>query len=202
VSMNRAIRSAGRNEHPHAAALVAASAAVDAVAAGILLLDTPLPPSLEALAAVVSHATAVLLLLGLARARPGRRWLIIAPVLAIPCLGAAVAAATLVTRGRGTIAMERRRIARRRTALTMGAIQDIGGALSPCDALESGDEQQRRAALSALSGRGDDPEALALLRRAAAGNDPDLALSAALVLDGISERAERRVGRRASGGRT
>jgi len=60
--------------------------------------------------------------------------------------------------------------------------------------LDCGDEDQRRAALWALSRR-EDPEAIALLRRAASGCDPDLALSAALVLDEISERAEHRVER-------
>jgi HEAT repeat protein len=60
--------------------------------------------------------------------------------------------------------------------------------------LDGGDEEQRRAALWALSRRGD-PEAIALLRRAAAGRDPDLALSAALVLDEVGERAERHLDR-------
>jgi hypothetical protein len=43
--------------------------------------------------------------------------------------------------------------------------------------------------------RRDDPEAIVLLRRAASGRDHDLALSAALVLDEIGERAEQRVER-------
>jgi len=76
----------------------------------------------------------------------------------------------------------------------MAAMQRLGTALSPCDALDRGDEEQRRAALSALSRR-EDPEAIALLRRTAAGRDPDLALPAALVLDEIGERAERHVNR-------
>ena len=70
----------------------------------------------------------------------------------------------------------------------------LAGALSPCDALACGDVDERRSALSAL-GRREDPEAIALLRRAAAGPDPDLAMSAALVLDEIGERAERRAER-------
>ena len=76
----------------------------------------------------------------------------------------------------------------------MASVQRLGTALSPCDALDCGDEEQRRAALSALSRR-EDSEAIALLRRTAAGRDPDLALPAALVLDEIGERAERRVNR-------
>ena len=173
------------------AALLAASVAIDAVAAGILLFGTSLPQPLEGLSVVVSHGTAALLLSGLARARPSRRWLGVAAVVAVPLAGAAVAAAILVTRGRGPTAMARPRRARRRPALALTAVRRLGGALSPCEALLCGDEDQRRAALSALSRR-EDPEAIALLRRAAASPDPDLALSAALVLDEIGERAERR----------
>src|SRR6185436_15014643 len=106
---------------------------------------------------------------------------------AVPFVGAAVATAMFVTRGRGSIAMERRRKARRQTPLTMAAIQRLWGALSLCDALDGDDEEQRRDALWALSRRRD-PEAIALLRRVAAGRDPDLALSAALVMEEIGER--------------
>jgi len=183
-----------REARPHWAAPLVACAAVDAVAAGILLLGTPLPQSLEGLAAAVVHGTAVLLLSGSARARPSRRWLCIASVLAVPFAGAAVATAILVTRGRGSTARARRRRARRRPAHTMAAMRRLERALSPCDALESGDEEQRRAALATLSRRGG-PDAIALLRRAAAGRDPDLALSAALTLDEIAARAEREVDR-------
>ena len=192
--MLRALAPSDREERPYLVALVAACAAIDAVAAGMLLLGTTLPPLLEGLAAAVSHGTVVLLLNGLAGARPSRRWLCVAAVLAVPCVGAAVAAAVLCTNGRGSAAMARRRKARRRPSLTMAEMQRLGEALSPCDALGCGDEAQRRAALSALSRRSD-PEAIALLLRTAAGRDPDLALSAALVLDEISEHAERQVGR-------
>jgi hypothetical protein len=190
----RVIASADRDHHRLGASRFVASAAVDAVAAGILLLGTPFAPGLDALAAAVSHATAVLLLSGLARARPGRRCLCVAAVLAVPCAGVAVAAATWVTRGRGSAARERRRRKRRRPALTRTALRRLGDALSPCDALLCGDEEQRRAALSTLLRRGD-PEAMGLLRRTAAGHDPELALSAALVLDEIGERAERQASR-------
>lgn len=168
----------------------AAVAAVDAVAAGTLLQGTPFPPLLGGTAALVSHGIAALLLFSLARGRPSRRWLCVAAVLAVPCVGAAVATATVVTKGRRATAIRRRERARRRPAFTAAAMRRLGDALSPCDALECGDEEQRRAALSTLSRRGD-REAIALLRRAAAGRDPDLALSAALALDEIGERAER-----------
>jgi len=185
---------ADREGRLHDPALLVACAAIDTVAAGILLLGTPLPPSLEGLAAAATHGMAVLLLSSLARGRPSRRWLGVAAVLAVPLIGAAVVTAILFTRGRGSAAMERRRKARERPALTTAAMQRLAGGLSPCDALDCGDEEQRRTALAALSRRGD-PEAIALLRRAARGRDPDLALSAALVLDEIGERAERQVDR-------
>ena len=183
-----------------ACALIVACAAADAVAAALLLLDTPLPSSLVGPTAVVCHATAILLTLGLARARPSRRWLFVAPVLAIPLVGAAVAAASFFTRGRGTIEMRRRRKARRSTTPTVAAIERLVDELSPSDALDCGDEEHRRAALSALARR-QDPDAIATLRRATAGCDPEVALSAALILDQVGERTERQMDGRASGGR-
>ena len=192
----RAIAPLDRMDQRRVPALLAACAALDAMAAGILLVGTPLSPWLEGVAAAVSHGTALLFLSGLACARPSRRWLCLGAVLAVPLVGVAVATASLVAGGRGSTAPGRRTRARRRPALTMAAIQRLGGALSPCDALECGDAEQRRAALVALSRRGD-PEAIALLRRAAAGDDADLALSAALSLDEIGERAEHEVDERA-----
>ena len=192
--MIRAMAPSDRGDRPCAAALLVACAAIDAVAAGLMLLGTPLPPSVQGLAVAVLHGAAVLLLSRVSRARPSRRWLCVTAVLAVPFVGAAVAAAILFTRGRGSAALGRRSRARRRPALTMAEMQRLGDALSPCDALGCGDEERRRAALSALSRRRD-PEAIAVLRWAAAGRDPDLALSAALVLDEIGERAERQVDR-------
>lgn len=179
---------------PRGGALLIAGTVVDAVAAGMLLLGTPLPASLEGLVVALFHGTAVLLVCGLPRARPSRRWLCVTAVMAVPFIGAAVAAALSFTRGHGSIASGHRRRARRQPTLTIAALQRLEGALSPCDALDGGDEEGRRNALSALSRRGDS-EAIALLRRAAAGRDPDLALSAALVLDEIGERSERQFDR-------
>ena len=193
-AMIRVVVRSDRVSRPHWAALVVPSAAADALAAGTLLLGTPLPP-LESLGLAVLHGTAVLLLWEeLACVPPSRRFLCVAALLAVPFVGAAVALATLVTRGRDSAALGLGRRARRRGALTAAAIQRFADALSPLDALECGNEEERRAALYRLSRRRD-PEAIALLRRAAAGRDPNLALSAALVLDEIGERAEREAGR-------
>lgn len=194
-----AVATPDRQGFAWACALIVACAAADAVAAAVLLLDTSLPSSLLGPTAVAGHATAVLLTLGLARARPSRRWLFVAPVLAIPLVGVAVAAASCFTRGRGTIEMRRRQKARRSTTPTVAAIQRLVDALSPSDALDCGDEEHRRAALSALARR-QDPDAIATLRRATAGGDPEVALSAALILDEVGKRTERRMDRQMSGG--
>ena len=177
------------------AALALACVAVDAVATWILLAGSPLQPPLGGFVAAASHGTAVLLLSRLDRGRPSRRWLGVAAMLAVPCVGAAVAAAVLVTKGRGSVVMERRREVPPRPISLRPAIRRLARAPSLCDALYRGGAEDRRAALSTLSRRSD-PVAIALLRWAAGSPDPDLALSAALVLDEISERAERRAARR------
>jgi len=192
----RALVRPDRVRHTDRIALVCACVVVDAVAAvaAILLLTTPLPSARDILVALALHGIAILPLSGLARERPSRRWLCVTAMLAVPCVGVAVAAAALLTRGRGTVATQRHRAAARRAELTPAAIRRLGNALSPCDALDSGDDEQRRAALMGLARR-DDPEAIVLLRRATSGHDHDLALSAALVLDEIGERAEQRAER-------
>ena len=171
--------------------VLAACAAIDALSAGMLLLGTPLASSRGLELAAALHLVAVLMMMSaLADVRPSRRWLSITALLAIPLVGVAVAGALLATRGSGSAALARVRRGRRRPASTGAELRHLAGALSPCEALASEDEDQRREALASLGRRGD-PEAIVLLRRATAGQDPDLALSAALALDEIGERAER-----------
>jgi len=169
-------------------AVVASCAMVDAFAAGILLLGAPRSPLLAVLAAI-AHGTAVLLLARLAGTHASRRWLSIVAMAAIPGIGAAIAGAILLTRGRDVAATVRRVKPRRRPS-TSAVSRRFGQALPLCDALGCGDDEDRHDAMSALSRRGD-PEAIAVLRWVAAGHDADLALSAALALDEIGERAER-----------
>ena len=176
------------------ATLLGASAALDAIAAAILLGAVRLPAPVGAIEAVIAHTIALLLLSGVTSARPSRLWFCLAATLAVPGIGAVVAMTVLVTKGRGKAWMSRKRPIRRRRKLTMDAIERMATALSPCDALDSGDEDERREALSALS-RDGGPAAIMLLRRATAHPDPDVALSAALVLDELSARAERRSAR-------
>jgi hypothetical protein len=174
------------------AALLVLGVAVDAAVAAALLLGTPLPPPLEGGIAAGLHGIAVLFLAIPSGRRPSRRWLGIAAALTVPLLGAAVAVATYATPGQGAMRLRRHVLARPRRPPTPSAWRRLGGALSVCDALVAGDAERRRAALASLARRGDS-EAIAVLRRAAGGRDPDLALSAAIVLDEIGERAERRL---------
>ena len=172
---------------------LAACAGLDALAAGMLLLGSPPAPLLGVAAGLALHGAVVLLLSRAipAGTRPGARWLCVSAVLAVPGVGAAVAIAALVTRGRGSAFRRRRRPAGRRPTYSRAALERLAGALSPCDALLGGDAERQRDALTGLARRSD-PEAIALLRRATAGPDADLAVRAALVLDEIAERAELR----------
>lgn len=185
----RAIPRPRRESGLRRAAPVAAVVAVDAVAAAILLLGGPRPAWLAGLVAALAHGAAALLARRLGRGRSSRRALCVAAVLAVPLAGAFIAAAALLTRGRGSVPAVRPRRPRRRRSPVVASVQRLARAPSLCDVLESDPEEQRRAALSALAGRRD-PGAIALLRWAA-DRDHDLAASAAQVLDEIGERAER-----------
>jgi hypothetical protein len=187
--------STGRDrESPwRALALVGGCAAIDSVTVAMLLARDPFPALPGVLVAAITHGVAVLLLLGLTRDLPSRRWLSAAALLCVPGAGATVAAAALVTRGRGLRARRRRRRTPRSAGVTPAAMWRLADALSPYDALERGDREEKRAAISVLVRRRD-TEAIALLRRVAARPDADLALAAALALDEIGERAERRAG--------
>lgn len=167
-----------------------ACAALDAFAAALLLVRAPLPAAFTAPVAVTVHAAAILLLHLAMRARASRGTLGAAAALAIPGAGIAVAAALLFTKGRER--SPRRSAPRMRVSVSrsMHALRWLGRALCPCDALERGNDEQRRAALVALTRRAD-REAIALLRRASAAADPELALAAAIALDEIGKRFER-----------
>jgi hypothetical protein len=173
---------------PEPAPLVVAAAA-DALAVAVWLAAAPVAGPLAWTLAIV-HGAAAALVLTLRGARPGRVALAATAVLSVPLLGFAIAAVVIGTRGRNLVAATRRRRKRPRARLTAAAVHRLASALPACDALACGDPDARRTALTALSRRSDS-EAIALLRRAAAGRDPDLALSAALVLDEIGERVER-----------
>ena len=168
---------------------IALCLALEAASLALLLSGASLLGAPRGVAAAVLHLTAALLVAAGPTPQSSRRWLCAAVVLAVPCVGAAVATAVLCTKGRGPDSAGRGFGIHRRRALTVADARRLGETLSPPDALDLGDEEQRRAALLALARR-TDPEGVTLLRWAASGRDPDLALLAALALDEIRERAE------------
>lgn len=170
-----------------------ACAAMEVLASALILSAPWSLASARGLGAAALHLTAVLLLAALPGPPRTRRWLCAASLLAVPGAGAGVALAVLFTEGRGSAdPLTFLREARRELPSRPGRVPQPAIPLSPCDALGAGDLEKRRAALTALARRSD-PEAVTILRWAAAGSDPDLAVSAALALDEISERAEHRL---------
>jgi len=173
------------------AAVAATGLTLEAVVAAVLLVGPPPPEMLWSSILAVAHVTAALLLTACPGVPRCHRLLAAASMLTVPGAGVGLALVVFATKGRGSIARESFRDA-------PGSFSRSGlpaparlGSRSTCDALLGDDEEARRLALTALARRAD-TEAIALLRWAAASHDPDLALSAALALDEIGERAERR----------
>ncbi|HUD73126.1 MAG TPA: hypothetical protein VMQ62_14295 [Dongiaceae bacterium] len=166
----------------------AISGGLDAAAAALLIGSAPQPDAVAVAIAAGLHLAAAWLLASWPGRNDGRRLLGAATVLAIPCIGAVIAAAVLSTRGEGTAGsgLDFGRVDRSSPARP--AVTRSEDLIPTCDALLDGDEERRRAALAGLTRRAD-PEGMLLLRWAARGDDPDLALLAALALDEIGERA-------------
>jgi len=173
----------------------ALAAVLEAAAAGALMAARPWAVDAVAAAAAL-HLAAALAVAGFRPARDGRRLLGAGAVLAMPGVGPGIAAAVLATRGgvAGATGNDFEPAGARGPAARVG--RRAGETLPDCDALLDGDDEQRGDALARMAGRADD-EGLAVLRWAAAGRDPDLALLAALALDEISERDERAAAQRA-----
>jgi hypothetical protein len=164
---------------------------LDAAAATMLFTAAPHPDAAAAAIAACLHVAAALLLAGWPGRDDGRRLLGAASVLAVPCVGAAIAAAVLASRGDGHAALARDLGRPLGSTPARPAAPRCADLISSCDALLDGDDERRRAILADLARRAD-PQGIMLLRWAARGDDPDLALLAALALDEISERAEGR----------
>ena len=183
-----ALRRAPRESVRIAPALV--GGLLDLAAAVVFLATRSHPDRAAAWTACLLHLAAAFLVAAWRTSSPARRTLAAIAVLAVPCAGAAIAAATLATRGRGTAAA-RDREPREPRGAAAGRRSRAGGTRLPLpDALLDGDEEEHLAAIAALLRRADG-EAFALLRCVAAGHDPDRALLASLALDTLGERAER-----------
>ena len=169
---------------------LASGAVVDALACLFLVLSPHLPPGAADLEFVVLHLMAAAIFMPNPKVQSSRHWLAFVAVLTLPLAGIGVAGVVLGVTGRGTARRLRLRPAARRRAIDAETAARLADQVSTCDAL-SGNEEERCAALATLARRGD-KEALLTLRWAASGRDPDLALAAALVLDQLHERLERR----------
>jgi len=179
---------------PHRFAPAAFALGLDAAAAAMLLSAAPHPDAAAAAIAGCLHFAAALLLAGWPGRDDGRHLFGAAAVLAIPFFGAVIAAAVLTSRGDGRFALARDPGKASRWRPVLPAIPRFEDLVPSCDALLDGDEERRRAALADLARRSD-PEGMMLLRWAARGDDPDLALLAALALDESVERAGGRTAR-------
>ena len=188
----RGMTSSGGEESLRRAVPLIVCVLLDTAAAGALLLAAPGPDLLAGVMAAALHLSGVLLLAAWPGPQTSRRWLCAASFLVLPWIGVAIAAAAWRTKGRGSAAIGPEPMAPERPAFTAAAARRLGDGLPPCDALLDGDDEERRVALAALSRRADQ-DGMAALRWAASGRDPDLALLAALTLDEIGERLERRL---------
>lgn len=169
------------------APLVAAAAALDGIAAGLVLGAAP-PDDAWRWAAAALHGLAAVAMLGLGRgSERSRAWLSACAVLVLPCLGTLVAAVVLLTRGEGTLARLVPRSKPRSPKPGARWARHVLLEIAPCDGLAVRDHELRRDALATLMRRGDE-DAMASLQWAIAHLDADGALLAALALDEIASR--------------
>jgi tetratricopeptide (TPR) repeat protein len=172
-------------------AALAVAALIDGLAV-LWLLGHAATPSVAWPAAAMHLASALPLLFKRTLA-PSQRSLALALCLALPLVGALVAAVVLGTRGRSEIAQA---VAEEESLAPLAAENDdvfrLTEALSCCEALLSADVEQRRAILSALNHRGD-ANAIRILRWALGASDTDLAVEAALALEDVNAAFEARL---------
>jgi hypothetical protein len=173
---------------PCALGRIAICVAIDWVSTAALLAGGRWPHLPMALVAVALHLWTTAMWIMMQPLSPSRRWLCAAATLTVPGAGVAFAAVILCTRGRGTAAAWLHRTAGRSPRLSAEAARQLADGLSPCDAMTSDDDEQRRATLSRLA-RCSRPDDCELLHWAVGRRDPDLALYAALALDEIDARA-------------
>jgi hypothetical protein len=125
---------------------------------------------------------------------PGRvirsqRMLMAALTLSLPVLGAPVALLALATRGRGEIGQGLAPQAPEPRRLTVADVRRLTDGLSASESLMSGSLDERSATVGMLV-RHPDAAAIALLRRAVAAGDADLAVEAALALEDLGAQLE------------
>jgi hypothetical protein len=160
---------------------------LDALALAVVVLGAGAAAS--RLAALTLH----LLAFGAAGfpSRVGRsqRTLMAALTLTLPVLGALVALVAFATRGRGEIGQVPAREAPEPRTLTVADVRRLTDALSASESLMCGTLDERSATVGMLV-RHPDAAAIALLRRAVAAGDADVAVEAALALEDLGAQLE------------
>jgi hypothetical protein len=127
---------------------------------------------------------------GLGRqASRSQRALRAALTLTLPVLGGPVAMIALGTRRRGEVGEVPAREAPEKQSLTVADVRRLVGGLSASESLMSGSPDEKTATIGMLT-RHPDAEAIALLRRAVATGDADLAVEAALALEDLGAQLE------------
>jgi hypothetical protein len=125
----------------------------------------------------------------ISQASRSQRALMAALTLTLPALGAPVAMVAMATRRRGEVGQVPAREAPEPRSLTVADVHRLTDGLSASEALMSGSADEKTATVGMLT-RHPDAEAIALLRRAVATGDADLAVEAALALEDLGARLE------------
>jgi hypothetical protein len=123
------------------------------------------------------------------QASRSQRALTAALTLTLPLLGAPVAMVALRTRRRGEVGEVLAREAPEKRSLTLADVRRLTDGLSASESLMSGSPDEKTATVAMLT-RHPDVESIALLRRAVATGDADLAVEAALALEDLGAKLE------------
>jgi len=125
----------------------------------------------------------------LTRADRSQRALMAALTLTLPVLGGPVAMVALCTRRRGEVGEVPAREAPETRSLTVADVRRLIGGLSASESLMSGSSEEKTATVAMLT-RHPNAGSIALLRRAVATGDADLAVEAALALEDLGAQLE------------
>lgn len=155
----------------------------------LVLRPLPFSPLLGALALHLAALAPIALAASLTLSE---RALGTALVFALPIVGVPLAALALGTEGRSEMLELPPEETDLPDRLRADELRRLGEALPCCEALLSGEVDERRAIISTLTRRAD-ADAVALLRWALGAPDPDLAVEAALALEEITASFESRL---------
>ena len=173
--------------------LVALAADALAVAALASFPRTGIAPIAAALLHVTAAASFLAAPLGAGTLAPSERLLAATLTLTLPLVGAPIALVALSTVGRSELTQTAPAEDVLPPPPDPEEVRRMAEALPCCEALLSGDADERRAIIATLTRRAD-ADALAMLRWALGAPDPELAVEAALALEEINATFESRLG--------